>query len=115
MSFRKRGSYFVTNRQNRLISSWEDKTVGWMLASRRGSKMGREYGSWHTRRVKEYLREIDRFRELLLFCMHVTGGQSARGPEILSLRYKNGFSQDRNTFVLDGLVMSVTRYPKQRL
>lgn len=69
-------------------------------------------GSWHTRRVKEYLREVDKFRELLLFCMHVTGGQPARGPEILALRYKNGFSQDRNIFVLDGLVMSVTRYHK---
>jgi hypothetical protein len=112
MSFRKRGSYFVTNRQNRLMSSWEDKTVTWMLASRRGSKMRQEDGSWQTRRVKEYLREIDKFRELLLFCMHVTGGQPARGPEILSLRYKNGFSQDRNIFVLDGLVMSVTRYHK---
>ena len=112
MSFRKRGSYFVTNRQNRLMSSWEDKTVTWMLASRRGSKMRQEDGSWHTRRVKEYLREVDKFRELLLFCMHVTGGQPARGPEVLSLRYKNGFSQDRNIFVLDGLVMSVTRYHK---
>jgi hypothetical protein len=112
MSFRKRGSYFVTNRQNRLMSSWEDKTVMWMLASRRGRKMRREDGSWHTRRVKEYLREVDKFRELLLFCMHVTGGQPARGPEILSLRYKNGLSQDRNIFVLDGLVMSVTRYHK---
>jgi hypothetical protein len=112
MSFRKRGSYFVNNRQNRLMSSWEDKTVTWMLASRRGRKMRQEDGSWHTRRVKEYLREIDKFRELLLFCMHITGGQPARGPEILSLRYKNGFSQDRNIFVLDGLVMSVTRYHK---
>lgn len=112
MSFRKRGSYFVTNRQNRLMSSWEDKTVTWMLASRRGRKMRQEDGSWHTRRVREYLREVDKFRELLLFCMHVTGGQPARGPEILSLRYKNGFSQDRNIFVLDGLVMSVTRYHK---
>jgi hypothetical protein len=101
MSFRKRGSYFVTKRQNRLMSSWEDKTVSWMLASRRGSKMRQEDGSWHTRRVKEYLREIEKFRELLLFCMHVTGGQPACGPEILSLRYKNGFSQDRNIFVLD--------------
>ena len=45
MSFRKRGSYFVTNRQNRLMSSWEDKTITWMLASRRGSKLRQEDGS----------------------------------------------------------------------
>jgi hypothetical protein len=109
MSFQKRGSYFVTNRQNRLMSSWEDKTVTWMLASRRGRKMRQEDDSWHTRRVKDYLREIDKFRELLLFCTHVTGDQPARGPEMFSLRYKNGLSQDRKIFVLDGLVMSVTR------
>jgi hypothetical protein len=112
MSFRKRGSYFVTDRQNRLMSSWEDKTVTWMLASRRGKRMRHEDGSWHTRRVKEYLREVDKFRELLLFSIHVTGGQPVRDPEILSLRYKNGLSQDRNVFVLDGLVMSVIRYDK---
>ena len=92
MSFRRRGSYYVTNRQNRLMSSWEDKTVTWILASRRGRKMRQEDGSWHTRRVKEYLREVDKFQELLLFCMHVTGGQPARGLEILSLRYRNGLS-----------------------
>jgi hypothetical protein len=80
----------------------------WMLASRRGRKMRQQDGSWHTRRVKEYLHEVDKFRELLLFCMHVTGSQPARGPDVLSLSYKNGLSQDRNIFVLDGLVMSVT-------
>jgi hypothetical protein len=110
--FRKRGSYFVSNRQNRLMSSLEEKIVIWMLASRRGSKMRQEDGSWYTHRVKEYLRKVDKARGLLLFCMHVTGGQPARGPDILSLRYKDGLSQDRNIFVLDGLVMSVTCYHK---
>lgn len=64
--------------------------------------------------MREYLREVDKFRELLLFCMHVTGGQPARGPDIVSLRYKNGMSQDRNIFVLDGLVVTVARYHKMQ-
>jgi hypothetical protein len=28
---------------------------------------------WHTRLAREYLREVDKFRKLLLFCVHVTG------------------------------------------
>jgi hypothetical protein len=80
----------------------------WMLASRGKRKMRQKDGSWHTHRVKEYLRKVDKARGLLLFCMHFNGGQPARGPDILSLRYKDGLSQDRNIFVLDGLVMSVT-------
>jgi superfamily II DNA or RNA helicase len=111
MTFRKRGSYFVTNCQNRLSSSWESKTLTWMLASRRGRRLQKD-GQWQFRRVREYLREVDKFRMLLLFCVHITGGQPARGPEVLSLRYKNGFLQDRNIFVLDGQVMTVTRYHK---
>jgi hypothetical protein len=111
MTFRKRGSYFVTNGQNRLGSTWEKKTLTWMLASRRGRKMQKD-GTWHFRRVREYLRELDKFRLLLLFCVHITSGQPARGPEVLSLRYKNGYLQDRNIFVLDGQVMVVTRYHK---
>jgi hypothetical protein len=94
------------------MSSLEEKTAMWMLASRGKRKMRQKDGSWHTHRVKEYLRKVDKARGLLLFCMHFNGGQPARGPDILSLRYKDGLSQDRNIFVLDGLVMSVTCYHK---
>jgi hypothetical protein len=44
--------------------------------------------------VKEYLRKVDKARGLLLICMLVTGGQPARGPDLLSLRYKDSLSQD---------------------
>ncbi|KAG5927686.1 hypothetical protein E4U60_007959 [Claviceps pazoutovae] len=52
------------------------------------------------------------FRKLLLFCVHVTGGQPARGTEVLSLRFKNGCVRPRNFFLLDGYVMTVTYYNK---
>jgi hypothetical protein len=52
--------------------------------------------------VRRYLRKIDRFRKLLLFCMHLTGGQLARGMEITTLRFKNGYLQDYNIFVIHG-------------
>jgi hypothetical protein len=86
--FRKRGSYFVTNRQNRLMSSWEEKTVMWMLASRRGRKMRQQDGSWHTRRVKEYLREVDKFRELptVLHARHRCSARTWPGYSLTTLQ-----------------------------
>ncbi|KAK0926478.1 hypothetical protein LTR29_017851 [Friedmanniomyces endolithicus] len=102
---------FVNNKQNRLESKWREVTIGRLLASRSGKKMHRD-GKWHTRLAREYLRTVDKLRKLLLFCVHVTGGQPARGSEILSLRFKNGHLRDRNVFILDGYVMTVTFYNK---
>lgn len=64
--------------------------------------------------VRRYLRKIDRFRELLLFCIHLTGGQPARGIEMTTLRFKNGYLQDRNIFVMHGQMVFVTRYHKSQ-
>lgn len=111
ITFRRRDAYFVDNKHNRLASKWEDVTMDRLLMSRHGKKMYRD-GKWHTRMVREYLREVDKFRKLLLFCVHVTGGQPARGTEILSFRFKNGCVRDRNIFILDGHVMAVTFYNK---
>jgi hypothetical protein len=66
-----------------------------MLTSSWGKKMHRN-GKWHTRLVRKYMREVDKFRKLLLFCIHITGGEPARGTEILSLRFKNGSYRDRS-------------------
>jgi hypothetical protein len=112
--FRILGSYFVSNRQNRLMSSLEEKTAMWMLASRRERKMKQKDGSWHTHRVKEYLRKVDKARGLLLFCMHVTGGQPARGPDILTTpqgwslarlkRFRAGWSRDERDLLSQNTV-----------
>ena len=64
--------------------------------------------------VRKYLRRVDQFRELLLFCVYITGGQPARGTEITSLRFRNGFMQDRNVFVIYGHMVVVTRYHKSQ-
>lgn len=64
--------------------------------------------------VQKYLREVDRFPELLLFCIHITGGQPARGSEITTIRFRNGFLQDRNGFVIQGQMVIVTRYHKSQ-
>jgi hypothetical protein len=43
------------------------------------------------------LQKVDRFRGLLLFCVHVTGGQPARETDITSLPSRNRFQQDRTS------------------
>ncbi|KAL6172001.1 hypothetical protein ACJQWK_02991 [Exserohilum turcicum] len=69
---------------------------------------------WRGKRVGQYLRQVDRFLELLLFCVHVTSGQPGRGSEITTIRHRNGLLQDRNVFVVDGRIMTVVRYHKSQ-
>lgn len=62
--------------------------------------------------VRQYLGHTDRFLDFLLLAIHVTGGQPARGPEILSVRWRNSILQDRNIYIMDGQVAVITRYHK---
>ena len=55
------------------------------------------------------MKTIDDFRGQLLALMHITGGQPARGPEILSVRHSNTVQgRFRNLFIEDGMVVFVT-------
>ena len=64
-------------------------------------------------RVRDWMRQVARFRGLLLILMHITGGQPARGTEILSLRHRNTMQGGhRNVFIEDGTVVFVTKYHK---
>lgn len=75
---------------------------------RTGSKSGLNQG-----RVKEYISWVARFREQLFVAMHITGGQPARGSEILSLRcYNTWKGGHRNVFIEDGIVVFMTEYHK---
>lgn len=59
------------------------------------------------------MKTIDGFRGQLLALMHITRGQPARGPEILSVRHSNTTQgRFRNLFIEDGMVMFVTQYHK---
>jgi hypothetical protein len=69
------------------------------LSAAGGRKIWKE-GVWSRVEVQKYLQKLDQFRELLLFCVHVTGGQPAYGTEITMIRFRNGFQQDRNVFVI---------------
>ena len=63
--------------------------------------------------VKRYLAQVVEFQEKMLVLMHLTGGQPARAPEILSIRHSNtAKGEHRNVFVEEGLLVFVTRYHK---
>jgi hypothetical protein len=69
---------------------------------------------WRPEEVRRHLRHIQRFLKLLSLAVHVAGGQPARGPELLSVRWRNRVLQDRNLYVIDGQVAVVTRYHKMQ-
>ena len=59
------------------------------------------------------MRQAARFRGLLLVLMHITGGQPARGTEILSCRHRiTAAGSHRNVFIEDRQVVFVTKYHK---
>ena len=108
VTFTKCGFSFLDDPANRL-----QNTYGWMLEKTNahpGGRKMRRNGRWVARHVRKYLRPVDRFRKLLLVCVHLTGGQPRRGTEVTAICFKNGFLQDRNVFVIRRQVVVVTRY-----
>lgn len=49
-----------------------------------------------------------------MVCMHVTGGQPARGPELGSVKVSNSIYSARNIYVINGRVCFLTMYDKAR-
>jgi hypothetical protein len=113
VTFTRRGESFITRRDNRLHDG-----LKWMLTWARqrepGRRMQSSTGTWSRWRIKRYLRQVDRFLELLLVCVHMTSGQPGRGSEVTTMRHRNGVLQDRNIFVTDGQIMTVVRYHKSQ-
>jgi len=63
--------------------------------------------------VHKYYRRVEQFQEQLLLLMHLTGGQPARAPEIISIRHRNSSNGGvRNMFIDSGIVLFVTVYYK---
>jgi hypothetical protein len=75
---------------------------------------GRERKLWSMSKVREYAQLEERFKNLLLAAVHITAGQPARGEEITPIRFRNGFLQARNIYVVNGQVIFVTRYHKSQ-
>jgi hypothetical protein len=63
--------------------------------------------------VAQYLARVAQFKEKLAVAIHITGGQPARAPELLSIQHVNTqASRHRNIFIEDGMVTAVTAYHK---
>ena len=68
---------------------------------------------WNLKRLETYFESISLFIEKLLILIHISGGQPARAPEILSLQYSNSIKSGlRNIFYENGLICFVTYYHK---
>ena len=68
---------------------------------------------WNQQHVKQYLQLTQTFLRRLLLLVHMTGGQPARGTELLTLRWRNSVrSEIRNIFIENGMVSFVTSYHK---
>jgi hypothetical protein len=66
---------------------------------------------WDQQHVKQYVQLIQAFLRRLLLLVHLTGGQPARGTELLTLRWRNSACcETRNIFLENGLVSFVTSY-----
>ena len=64
-------------------------------------------------KAAQYGAAIERFLMALLFLVHISYGQPARGPELLTVQHRNTANGGvRNIFIDSGLVMIVTRYHK---
>ncbi|SCO76826.1 uncharacterized protein FRV6_01038 [Fusarium oxysporum] len=72
-------------------------------------------GKWRLQTVGRYLSTVNAFLERLLLLVHITGGQPARGTELLCIQHSNprdGSGGRRNVFIENGLVSFVTCYHK---
>lgn len=68
---------------------------------------------WNRKRLETYFESITLFLEKLLILIHISGGQPARAPKILSLQYSNSTKTGlRNIFYENGLICFVTYYHK---
>ncbi|GME31336.1 conserved hypothetical protein [Neofusicoccum parvum] len=112
----RRGWSFLRDQRTRLPAdgnTWLFNRIMGITAVRKRFTRKNTSSGISRQAVDAYAAQVAEFREKLLLLMHITGGQPARGPEILSIRHSNtAKGGHRNIFVEDGLVVFVTRYHK---
>ena len=110
------GWSFIRDQRSRLPvegTNWLHERIGKRADLRRRFVRAEAASGVDKGRLGDWLRQVAAFRGKLLVLMHMTGGQPARGPEILSVRHRNTVQGGhRNLFIEDGMVVFVTRYHK---
>ncbi|KAF8414475.1 hypothetical protein EV426DRAFT_712716 [Tirmania nivea] len=69
---------------------------------------------WLLGAIDGYLFHVQEFLNLMAVLVNVTGGQLARGTELLTLRYANSGTTLRNIYIQDSQVIIVADYYKNR-
>lgn len=103
-------SFLEHPRNTQLSKNWLFKRVGSspLLQQRFCRKSGLDIG-----KVKAYRKGVKGLLEHLMVLIHLTGGQPARAPELLTLQWRNGnYGSQRSIYIDDGLVNIVTVYHK---
>lgn len=109
------GWSFLQDRRNVSLLKHDGTTwlAGWVSADPNRVRLFVSHGKLSQPKVTEYLAKVYSFLKDLLVLVHITGGQPARGPELLSIRHRNTQQGGtRNVFVVDGAVMVKTVYHK---
>lgn len=114
------GWSFLKDERNHTLSQvdpwWLHERIGERvdLMKRFSSSGGGEVAfRWNPRTVKVFQSSMRNFQKRLMVLMHITGGQPARGPELLSLRHSNTVKGvHRGVFIENGLMVFVARYHK---
>lgn len=108
------GGSFVTNPANNLGGK-EAWMFDRMTAAPKSKRLvGRDAVRFSMSKVREYRQSAERMKKLGLVLKQMTSGPPARGEEVTALRLRNGMLQARNFYVVDGRLVSVTRYHKSQ-
>lgn len=70
--------------------------------------------TWKKSALKAWLRQLHRFREMLIVLVHMWAGLPGRGPELTTLRHCDTWQLIRSIFIVDGQVMIVTDRDKMK-
>ncbi|KAH3208853.1 hypothetical protein KXV77_008742, partial [Aspergillus fumigatus] len=98
-------------------TQWPVDGTHWMIDRLRAEPaMQRHFmrgGRFHPSAIQQYWQRVAQFKEKLAIFVHVTAGQPARAPELLSIQHCNtANSRRRNIYIEDGMVTFVTAYHK---
>ncbi|ELR08160.1 hypothetical protein GMDG_08610 [Pseudogymnoascus destructans 20631-21] len=119
-SFRQQDFSFVEHVQNQdqvgvgyryLLERAQRGGGGWRLLRNNRATQAAE---WFRPQVEKYLIKEGQFLRKLMVCMHVTGGQPGRGPELGSVKVSNSVYSARNIYVVNGRMCFLTMYDKAR-
>lgn len=84
------------------------------IKQERSSQQEEDKVIWKKAGIKRYIRAVVDCKERVLVLVHITGGQPARGTEILTIQHTNSMNGTgaRGIFNEDGMVAFVTGYHK---